>query len=352
MTGPKMTSLERVLATLGHQEPDRTPFFLLGTMHGAKELGLTIKDYFAKAEHVVEGQLRLRAKYRHDAIYTFFYAALEAEAFGGEVLYAEDGPPNAAAPVLVRDEDLDRIKAPRIEETGCLAKVLRATEVLKDRVGQEAPIIGVVMSPFSLPVMQLGFDRYLDLLYGEPERFWRLMRVNTEFCANWANAQLAAGATAICYFDPVSSSTIVDRETYLRTGFRVAQETLGRIQGPTATHLASGRALPLLGDLARTGTAAVGVSSLEDLAELKAICRGKLTLLGNLNGIEMRRWTLGDAEAAVKTALAKASRGGGFILADNHGEIPFEVSEEVLLAISDAVHTWGRSPWSWIENPS
>jgi len=35
----RMTSLERVLTTLGHNEPDRVPLFLLLTMHGAKELG-------------------------------------------------------------------------------------------------------------------------------------------------------------------------------------------------------------------------------------------------------------------------------------------------------------------------
>jgi len=42
-----MTSLQRVLTTLEHKEPDRVPFFLLATMHGAKELGLSIKEYFS-----------------------------------------------------------------------------------------------------------------------------------------------------------------------------------------------------------------------------------------------------------------------------------------------------------------
>jgi len=37
-----MTSMERVLTTLSHKEPDRVPLFLLATMHGAKELGLSI----------------------------------------------------------------------------------------------------------------------------------------------------------------------------------------------------------------------------------------------------------------------------------------------------------------------
>ena len=173
-------------------------------------------------------------------------------------------------------------------------RVLQAIRSLKAHAGNDVPIIGVVMSPFSLPVMQLGLERYFHLLE-QPELFGALMAINEEFCVEWANAQLEAGATAICYFDPVASPTVVPRDVYLRTGHPVARRTLARIKGPTATHLASGRALPILGDLAATGTGVVGVSALEDLGQLKAAARGKVTLLGNLNGIEMRRWTAQEA---------------------------------------------------------
>ncbi len=344
-----MTSLQRVLTTLGHQEPDRVPFFLLVTMHGAKELGISIKEYFSRAENVVEGQLRMRAKYRHDCLYNIFYAPVEVEAWGGEVIFYDDGPANSGQPFIRRPEEIEHLEPPRVKETPCLVRVLQTTEMLKARVGDDAPIIGVVMSPFSLPVMQMGFDKYIELMYEHPELFERLMRVNEEFCVAWANAQLEAGATAIGYFDPVSSTTITPREMYLETGFQVAKRTLARIQGPTATHMASGRCLPIVDDVAQTGTAIIGTSVLEDLAEVKAACRGKLTVLGNLNGIEMRRWTPAQAEAAVKDAIAKAGPGGGYILSDNHGEIPWQVPDEVLMALSEAVHKWGRYPLDWVE---
>jgi uroporphyrinogen decarboxylase len=66
--------------------------------------------------------------------------------------------------------------------------------------------------------------------------------------------------------------------------------------------------------------------------------------MGNLNGIEMRRWSVEQAENHVKDLIAKAGAGGGFILSDNHGEIPFQVPDEVLMAISDSVHRWGKYP--------
>lgn len=338
------TSLERVLTSLGHQEPDRVPLFLLLTLHGAKELGMSIREYFSSAANVVEGQLRLRAKFRDDCLYPFFYAAIEVEAFGGEVLFREDGPPNAGEPILRSASAIDALLPPDVNTSPCLQRVLATIAGLKARVGDAAPIIGVVMSPFSLPVMQLGFEAYLDLLADDPGRFWTLMAVNQAFCVAWANAQLAAGATAICYFDPLASPTMVPREHYLATGFTVACETLRRINGPTATHLASGRCLPIVEDLVQTGTAVVGTSSLEDLAAVKAACRGKLTVLGNLNGIEMRRWTPAEARAHVAEAIDKAARGGGFILADNHGEIPWQVPDAVLHEISEAVHVLGQYP--------
>ena len=344
MSEINMTSMQRVLTTLGHKEPDRVPLFLLLTMHGAKELGLSIKDYFSRADYVAEGQLRLREKYGHDCLYSFFYAPVEVEAWGGEVIYQEDGPANSGVPFISGHKSINNLKVPDVKGTPCLAKVLEATKLLKKAAGDDVPIIGVVMSPFSLPVMQMGFAAYLELIYGEPQLFNRLMEVNEALWIEWSNAQLEAGATAICYFDPVSSPTIIPRELYLKTGCQVAKRTIEQIKGPTATHMASGRALPIAANIAETGTAVLGAGTLDDLADLKQACRGKLTILGNLNGLEMVRWNREEAGTQVKAALAAAGQGGGFILSDNHGEIPWQVPDEVLLAISEAVRKFGQYP--------
>jgi len=344
-----MTSMQRVLTTMAGKEPDRVPLFLLTSMHGAKELGLSIRDYFSRAEHVVEGQMRLWHKYRSDCLNPFHYAAIELEAFGGGTIFIEDGPPNAAAPIICCSEDIDRLEPPRISQAAGLNRVLEVIRKLKAHVGDTVPIMGSVISPFSLPVMQMGFGPYLELIHEQPQRWSRLMAVNQAFCVEWANAQLAAGATAIGYADPVSSTTILPRQLYLQTGHRVAVETLRQIHGSVAIHLASGRGLGIADELVATGAVAVGISALEDLAAWRTALHGRVTVLGNLNGVEMRRWTPEQAHCEVKQAIAKVGRGGGFILADNHGEIPWQVPDEVLLAIRDAVDCWGNYPLDWLE---
>lgn len=346
-TNSTLTPIQRVVTTLGFKEPDRVPFFLLLTTHGARELKMGIRDYFSDPEAIADGQIRMQKRYGHDCLYTFTYAALETEAWGGAVEYSDEGPPNAASILASNPAEIDGLEAPPVLGISCLERILETTRILKRRIGDTIPIIGVVMSPFSVPVMQLGFPAYLDLIYDDRERFWGLMEKNIGFCTSWANAQLEAGATAICYFDPLSSPDMVPQELYLETGYKIASRTIPAIKGPTATHMASGRALPIVNLLAQTGTAILGLSTLEDIADAKQACKGKLSVLGNLNGIEMRHWSPAEVEDTVKTAICKGGPGGGFILSDNHGEIHHSVPEPVLDGIGEAVRTWGSYPLNW-----
>lgn len=339
-----MNSMERVMTSINHKEPDRVPVFHLLSHYGAKELGVSIKDYFSKPDIVVEAQLRMRKKYSNDCLYTFFYASIEVEAFGGGVVFSEDGPPNSGEPFIRNAEQIKSITPPKINDSKPLQRVLEVTRALKKSVGNEAPIIGVVMSPFSLPVMQMGFEKYLELLYFRKDEFNQLMNINREFCVSWANAQLEEGATAICYFDPLASPTIIERAKYLETGHVVSQNTLSQIKGATATHLASGIGLPVIDDIVATGSAVLGFSGKDDVKAIKERAAGKICLLGNLSGIDMINWDRQRTRKEVRELIQKAAVGGGFILSDNHGEIPWQVSEEVLLEIAQTVKKYGAYP--------
>lgn len=339
-----MNSLERVTKTMGQQEPDRVPMFLFLTGHGARELGLSIRDYFSRPEHVIEGQLRLGQKYQNDCIYTAFYSAIEAEAFGAEAVWADDAPPSPAGPLTGNIEEIARMKVPDVRTSKPLQKVFRVTEALNREVGNKIPIIGAVMSPFSLPLMQLGLDAYMEVMNTRPELFQRLMHINQEFCVEYANRQFEAGATAICYFDPVSSLPFINRETYLRTGFLIARQTMAMIKGPTASLFMKGSLLSIIDDVSKTGTAIAGGGPEDDAGELKKACKGNLTLLGNLDSAEMSSWNKEKTVKTVKEMISKAAPGGGFILSDNLGGIPFQVREETLMSISETVQAFGHYP--------
>ncbi|PDW03822.1 uroporphyrinogen decarboxylase family protein [Candidatus Viridilinea mediisalina] len=350
MSRTSMTSLQRIQTTLGHQEPDRVPLLLLFTIYGARELQVPIQEYCSRADYIVEGQYRLVEKFRSDCLFNFCYAATEIEAWGGSTIFREDGPPNAGPPIITDVAQIRSLQPPRIAEATGLQRVLEVTRGLAERNRGERLLIGVVIAPFSLPVLQLGFERYLNLMFEQPELLEQLLRVNEHFCIEWANAQIEAGAGAICFFNPLASTTMVAPDYYQRVGHPSTLRCLAQIKGATAIHLAAGRCMPIIDLLASTSASVLGVSAEEDLAVLKRLAAGRIALVGNLNGIEMRRWTPAEVEAQVKRAIAAAAPGGGFVLSDNHGEIPFQVPEEVLHNLADAVERWGTYPLEWLRD--
>ncbi|NMA55462.1 MAG: methylcobamide--CoM methyltransferase MtbA [Firmicutes bacterium] len=344
MKARTMTSFERVTTALNQREPDQVPLFLFLSLYGAKEMGMSVQKYFSQPDHVVTAQLKMKAKYRHDCLYAFFYAAIEIEAMGGEVVYTDCGPPNTGQPVIKSSSKIKTLDLPRVRTNRCLIRVLEVIQQLKAKVGTGDPIIGVVMSPFSLAALQLGLGKYLELLYFDRHSFRTLMQKNSVFCIEWANAQLEAGADAICYFNPLASPDLIERKTYLNTGYPIDKLTLSQINGPTAMHLASGMTLPVVKDIIDTGAAVLGFSSQDDLDQIKQETYPNICLLGNLNGLEMVHWNTDQARQQVRLIIDKVGPGGSLILADNHGEIPWQVPEKILLAISEAVQHYGRYP--------
>lgn len=340
----QITPLQRVLTTLGHKEPDRVPVFLLLTMHGAKELGMSVPEYYRTPGNMVEAQMRMADKFGHDCLYAFWYAAGEARAFGSEVIFYEDGPPNAGEPVARDARQLLSKPVPDPARVSPLKETLQAIRLLAGRNNGYRPVIGVIMAPFSLPVMLLGLERYITLMYEEPDTVHSLLKYLSNFCVSWANAQLDAGANAIAFFDPMASVTMVTPGQFRKFDLDIASQSIGRIKGPCAYHFASARAGRVLDLIPRTGAAAVALGSLDNLRACKRKLQGRLSIVGNLNGIEMIRWTPREAEEAVKKCINAAAPGGGFVLSDQHGEIPFYVKDETLHAIVEAARRWGQYP--------
>ena len=338
--------MERILTTLNHKEPDRVPLILNTSMHPARDMGISLKEYFKSSELVAGGLIRSREKYGTDAYIGFHYSPVEYEAFGGDVIFRNDGPPNSGRPIIKTVEEIDTLKSPDVLKTPCLKMVLDTIRVLKEKSRGETPIFGVAISPLSLPVMQMGFEDYIRLIYTDEQRFKKLIAVNSRFFIEWATAQLEVGASGIIYFDPVSSPTIIPPELYRQKGLKIAKELIPQIQGPIAAAYASARVLPILNDIISTGAVAVVVGESEDLRIIKERCSGKITVIGNLNGIAMRHWTREQTFSIVKQAIHNAAPVGGFILSDNHGEISIQVPDEVLFDIRDAVRKFGRYPIS------
>jgi len=337
-------SWQRIQAALRGEEADRVPFFLPVTMHGARAVGVPLRGYFSSVDDVVEGQLRLRARLGHDLVTSFLHASLEVEAFGGQSVFYDDGPPNAGDPPLHGADDVMALQPPRPEEVPGLRRTLEVTRRLAARVEGACPVLAAVVSPFSLPAMQLGLPRWFELLHEQPDVAARLVGVNESFTVAWANALAAAGAAPLVFFDPVASPELVPEPIYQRLARASLRRCLAAIKAPVIVGYASASSLARVPDAIAAGAIAIMGSPLEPLPALAAACADRLTVIGGLDSIALARATPAQAAATARAAIQAVGRGGRFLLCEHHGEIPWQVSEEVLDAIAATVHRHGRYP--------
>ena len=335
-----MNSLERVVTALQHKEPDRVPFFNFFTVHGAKILGMDYTDYYSDPENIARAQIMLREKFGHDCLFPFFYAAVEVEAFGGSRDINLHGPPQAGNPPFNDVNALLARELPEPSET--LANPLRATELLARECGAEVPILNAIIAPFSLPALLFGMEHWINTIVTAPDRAREVVEFLLPYSISYSNALFEKGATAIAYFNPFASPHIVQFEEYQRLSFDLDKQYFSQIKGPGVFALAGSRAEPLLALIAEVGAAGVVISAQDNLGKIKQDWGDRLNLIGNLNNVAMESWTPSITDEAVRECCESAAQGGGYILADHHGDLPERVSDEVLFQIQASVEQWGK----------
>lgn len=338
-----MNAYERVLAVLQHRLPDCVPVCPVLLLQGAAELGLDLKTYLSDGEHLAAGQLRLLEKFGHDAVLGIPHVVQDATAFGAGLHYFDHGPPGLANMVIRSYAEARQLAAPDPAAAPLLRQTLRAIELLARQVKGQAPILGACIAPFSLPSMLMGTELWIELLFEPPDLRRQVMEpvlsAAADFCVRWANAQLEAGADAVVLADGMASSAVITRQEFVELALPVARETVARIRGPVI-HEGVGSLQPMLDLLPPTGVVAAVLDQHDDLAACKQLVGGRITLIGNLNNVAMRRWTPEQARQQAQAALAAAAPGGGFILAAQGPDIPLGVSDPVIHALVAAGHEW------------
>ena len=165
-----MTGTERFAALAEGRLPDRVPVTCNLFEQGAALLGMSPEEYYRRGEHVAEGQIGLQRRYGHDAVWGFFSFAHITLMLGARRLsYAKLGPPNAGELTLRSPQDIERFdpcaaafRSPTFEELRTCIRLIR------QEMNGTCPVISAVVSSFSLPVLLMGAERWLELLLSAP----------------------------------------------------------------------------------------------------------------------------------------------------------------------------------------
>lgn len=339
-----MNSMERLTSVMMGQIPDRVP--IMGNLleQGAKELGLSIKEYYSKGEYVAEGQLKLREKYGYDNLSGFFYGGREAEMLGcRHIIFSEIGPPNVGHLIIKNYKDIEKLEIPKdISRLPTFEELSKCIKLLKREAGGKFPVGSAVISSFSLPAVLMGIDRWLDLLLNGPESLRKeLLEKCSDFCIRLINALREAGVDGVSYSNPVGSADFfsIDKFKELSLEWVVRDIKTAGPEGITYFN-GGGRINPMLDSLIKhTGILVYYINPFDDVAEAKHIIRERGISSGVINDIPLMDWDKATIYNEVKTIMQAGAEGGRFIFGTL--VMPYLIPDENIHHLFNAAREYG-----------
>ena len=343
-----MTPLDILLAAINGDPAPRIPIFCNLLDQGARELGMSQRDYYASGENVAAGQLKMRARFGYDNVWGLFYVGKEAEFFGCEqILFADDGAPNVGDFVIKSLDDIVKLQVPDdITAHPAWAETAQCMRILRAEVGPTHPICAYVTASSSLPALLMGMDKWMELLLGGPAELRDLL---LEKCADFFQKEVAAyraaGANVLVYSTPFGSTYFVGRKRFESFSLPWMQRDLapGGVGGIVyyCGMAPFNEVIPQVMDALKIGV--YYISPLADLAEAKAIVGNKGLTCGVIDDIKMIQWTPEQTRAEVKRICEIGLRGGDraahFLFGT--GVMPMAIPEANIVAMLDAAFEFG-----------
>lgn len=333
-----MTSRERVMNALAGLPVDRTPVSN-PTNVATVELMDLVDAPFPDACRDPELNARLAAtgytELGFDSIQPYFTIIQESSALGCEMQWEQkDNWPTVrmSNPIWKGESDV-KIPADFIEHRDTKS-VTGAIEILKREFGDEVAIIGKSMGPWTIAYHVFGVEAFLLMTIDDPDMTMRILDKLKEATVLYADAQIAAGADAICLPDHATGD-LVSGEYYKRFLQDIHTEMAERIDAPLILHIC-GRTLDRMPYIAQTGMAAFHFDSRNDPFEAMEAVDGGINLVGNINNPEtlyargpddVRKEVYACLEAGVQMIAPECA-------------IPLQTKLQNLLAIPEAVKDW------------
>lgn len=342
-----MTPLQILAAAANGTPAPRIPIFCNLLDQGPRELGMSPKDYYANGEHVAAGQLKLRARYGYDNVWSLFYVGKEAELLGcRDILFAEDGPPNVADFVIKSYDDIARLEVPAdITAHPAWRETARCLNILRDEVGATHSICAYLTASTTLPSLLMGMDQWMELLLNGPADVRdELLRKCSEFFHKEVAAYRAAGANVLIYSTPFGSTSFVGMKRFQQFSLPWMQRDLA--PGGIDNIVYYCGMAPFNNVIAQVmDELKINVhyiSPLADLAEAKAIIGIRGLTCGVIDDIKMIHWSPEQTRAEVKRLCEIGMVDQHFLFGT--AVMPLSVPEENIRTMIDAAFEYGRYP--------
>jgi len=232
--------------------------------------------------------------------------------------------------------DVDQVLVPDVNEE--LDYVMQAIAATKEKLHDEIPLIGFAGSPWTILcycVQGQGsktFDKAKELCFTQPAAAHDLLQKITDTTISYLKAKVKAGVNAVQVFD--SWGGMLSPIDYQEYSWFYIQQIIDALKDETQVIVFGKGCWFALGDMAKSGAAALGVDWTCSAQNARALTGGKITLQGNFDPSRLL-----SSPDVIKTMVAQMIDEFGkdkYVVNLGHGILP-NVPVENAKAFIDAV---------------
>ena len=323
------------------QKSDRIPVIPFIITFAAKYGGVKFVEYATNPSILAQCQIAVAKRFKIDAVYVDSDPIVEIEAMGARIRYPEDESPSILEPIVKNLNDVRALTLPDPERDGRLPVWLNAIRTLREKVGSEFAVIANVNGPFLAAAQLLGILGTAKSMRSSPDVLFELLERTTQTIINFMRAEINAGADAIILGDPVSSTSVISPQEFIRFSLPYIQNVI-RHAGtvPVILHIC-GNTTRLIDKMVETGARYLELDWSVDLSQVRAKYGNKIGLIGNVNPTLLLTGTMNAVEENCRKAISAAGLSGAFILGTGC-ELPKNTPHENLDVMIASAQKYGK----------
>ncbi len=308
-----MTPKQRLYAAIEGRRRDRVPVTPIFMAWAAHYIGRTYRDFYLDGEVFAEAQLAVTRAFNVDQISAISDPWREAQAYGMEFNYPEEGVGIPARTLIETPDDLDRLKPIDLASAERIKQRIDSVAAMAGQVGQTHSVLGWVEGPLAEYADLRGVQQTMMDLIDQPEMFSRAAEVIVPNAIAFARAQIETGADMIGVGDAVAS--LIGPEMYVKHVLPWERKLFAGIHAAGATvklHIC-GNINNIIAHMADSGTDIIDVDWMVPLADARRAVGEEITLCGNFDPtVVLLQSAAEDVADAARKCIADA--GDRFIL--------------------------------------
>lgn len=319
----ELSTIERLLATMRHKEPDHIPCAPLVGGAYRQLTGASFRDFSIDANVAIEAGLLGLEVIGGDVLLLGLDLTVEASDFGQATIYPENSTahPDYSKPLIKDHTDYRKLKRIEIKSAPRMQKVIEMSKGALKEKGLSSVFVPVVSSPLSVLAMMRGAEQVFKDCVLYPAEVMAAMETVTSVLIDYINALCDTGLIIIAPDMLFASKSGLGKELWEKMegpfGREIA-EVVHRRNCLVAIHNCGDG--PCFDSMIRLmEPEAISFACLpddcRDRKELKKKYGDQTTLIGNVETALLYRGSPEQVMEECRRVIDDFAEGGGFILA-------------------------------------